>query len=178
MGMAPLDGGAGKGTVFPTAVSECHKGLSAVPADERVGSPYPGVRSTKVCGTCPNRNDVFFAWDLHEYSTTYETRIRLGWNNPAISCFHTTQSIFAAECGDCLFLETKAFGDGGVVDPLHTHGGDMFFLVSCHVSSGLVVLEWMECYVNVSCCDTSSVSRKPALVSPDCVASDPLARLP
>ena len=80
-----------------------------------------------------------FAWDLHEYSTTYETRIRLGWNNPAISCFHTTQSIFAAECGDCFFLETKAFGDGGVVDPLHTHGGDMFFLLSCHVSSGLVL---------------------------------------
>ena len=35
MGMAPLDGGAGKGTVFPAAVSECHKGLSAVLAEER-----------------------------------------------------------------------------------------------------------------------------------------------
>ena len=35
-GMDPLDGGAGKGTVFPNAVSIRYKRLSAVPAGERV----------------------------------------------------------------------------------------------------------------------------------------------
>ena len=131
-----------------------------------------------ISGCCFRTETAFFSvWDLHEYSTTYGTRIRLGWSNPFVSSFHAIQSIFAAECGDCLFLETKAFADGGVADPLHTHGGDMFFLVSCHVSSGLVVLEWMECYVNVSCCDTVSTSHKAATVTPDYAASDPHARL-
>ena len=140
MGTVPFSDGTGDRTVFPAAVPIRHKRLSTVFADERIVClavhqiqvRIPPKRAALV------RTETTFlsAWYLHEYSTTYGTCIRLWWNALFVSSFHTIQSIFAAECGDCLFLETKAFGDGRVADSLHTHGGDMFFLLPCHFSSG------------------------------------------
>ena len=191
MGTVPFSDGTGDGTVFPAAVPIRHKRLSTVPADKRIVClavhqiqvRIPPKRAALV------RTETTFlsAGGLYEHSATYGTSIRLGWNSLFVSGFHTTQSIFAAECGDCLFLETKAFGDGRVADSLHTHGGDMFFLLSCHVSSDLVLESgWsvvmlmfrvvipFQHYTKLLSCDRTVQHQIPALVS----LEDPVQQCP